>query len=407
MKRHFRLLVALFVSMTVLVSDFSISMAYEKEIKTISSSIAESVTAAGKKTVAVVDFTDLQGNVTELGRFLAEEISVDMTIAAKGFEVIDRTHLNSVMKEHELSMLGITDSKKIKKLGEVAGVDAIVTGSVTPFGDSIRITCKVIATDTARTIGASKGDIAKTKAIEELMATGINTAENAASTESAASNTPMKKEAKPNQIIEANKFIFELQGCKATDKLVTCSFLITNKGDDRELFFGDFSNTKLFDDSGNQYELKTVQLSSKRESVSGVKSFLVSGISVKAALVFEVVSSQIRRIALLEIGNGDDASSANGEAIFMANCAKCHGQNGQGLKGVAPALNNTTFIRNSKKDAIAAVIENGRAGGAKKYEKFPLDMPKLGLSDDEISAVISFIKPMGSTIRFRDIPLNR
>ena len=81
----FRLVAGLVVSIMVLVSNISIAMAYEKEIKTISSSIAESVTTAGKKTVAVVDFTDLQGNVTELGRFLAEEISVYITITAKSF----------------------------------------------------------------------------------------------------------------------------------------------------------------------------------------------------------------------------------------------------------------------------------------------------------------------------------
>src|SRR3989337_1315940 len=212
MKRYFvlfRLVAGLFISVVVLVSNSSIAMADEKEIKTISSSIAESVTTAGKKTVAVVDFTDLQGNVTELGRFLAEEISVDMTIAAKGFEVIDRTHLNSVMKDNELSTSAITDPKKIKKLGEVAGVDAIITGSVTPFGDSIRITCKVIATDTARTIGASKGDIAKTKAIEELMARGLETT---SSTKGPASTPSVKKETKAGQKAEAQNFTFELKG---------------------------------------------------------------------------------------------------------------------------------------------------------------------------------------------------
>ena len=52
------------------------SFAYEKEIKGISSTITESIAKSGKKTIAVVDFTDLQGNVTELGRFIAEELSV-------------------------------------------------------------------------------------------------------------------------------------------------------------------------------------------------------------------------------------------------------------------------------------------------------------------------------------------
>jgi len=307
----FRLVAGLVVSIMVLVSNISIAMAYEKEIKTISSSIAESVTTAGKKTVAVVDFTDLQGNVTELGRFLAEEISVDMTIAAKGFEVIDRTHLNSVMKEHELSMLGITDPKKIKKLGEVAGVDAIVTGSVTPFGDSIRITCKVIATDTARTIGASKGDIAKTKAIEELLARGI---ENTATTKGPASTPSVKKETKAGQKAEAQNFTFELKGCKMSGS-ITCDFMITNNGQDRKLEWG-HPNSRIFDDSGNEYRQSDAQLGNKRGrgtgffdmGTMGVQNLLVSGIYVKASVTFEKVSSQANMIALLEINNATDGN---------------------------------------------------------------------------------------------------
>src|SRR5437867_8723462 len=71
-----------------------------QDLKPVSASLAGRIAASGRKTVAVVDFTDLQGNVTELGRFLAEKLSVDLVGDAKGFEVIDRTHLKSILQEH-------------------------------------------------------------------------------------------------------------------------------------------------------------------------------------------------------------------------------------------------------------------------------------------------------------------
>lgn len=145
------------------------AVAYEHEIKSISSSIAESITKSGKRTVAVVDFTDLQGNVTELGRFLAEELSIDLTNTARGFVIIDRTHLKSLLKEHKFSISGLVDPAAAKKLGQIAGVDAIVTGSVTPLGKIVKVSCKVIATDTAMVIGAGKSDIARTRGIDELL----------------------------------------------------------------------------------------------------------------------------------------------------------------------------------------------------------------------------------------------
>src|SRR5580704_2475321 len=93
------------------------AFAYEQEIKELSARMAEAISQSGKKTVAVVDFTDLQGNVTELGRFLAEECSVDLAMTAKNFEVIDRTNIKSLLQEHKLASTGLIDQKTARKLG--------------------------------------------------------------------------------------------------------------------------------------------------------------------------------------------------------------------------------------------------------------------------------------------------
>ena len=72
------------------------SFAYEEEIKDISANMARDIADAGKKTIAVADFTDLQGNVTELGRFLAEEFSVAFAGAGTRFEVVDSKAIGDV-----------------------------------------------------------------------------------------------------------------------------------------------------------------------------------------------------------------------------------------------------------------------------------------------------------------------
>jgi len=154
-----------------------LTLAYEQEINSLSTAMAEKIAAAGKKTIAVVDFTDLQGNVTELGRFLAEEFSVALAGTSKGFEVVDRTHLKSILAEHKLSATGLIDPQTARKLGQIVGVDAIITGTITPFGDSIRVSAKVLDTATAKVISASTGNIAKTKAMEELLTRGIESAQ--------------------------------------------------------------------------------------------------------------------------------------------------------------------------------------------------------------------------------------
>jgi TolB-like protein len=168
---------------------------YEQEIKTISARLAENLAKSGRKTAAVVDFTDLQGHVTELGRFLAEELSVALAGEANGFEVIDRTHLKAILEEHKLSSSGLIDPLTARKLGQIAGVQALVTGTLTPFGDSVRLTVKILDTATAGILGSATTDIPKTKALEELLDKGISgdspvTTNHPPSTNSAPNSSP-------------------------------------------------------------------------------------------------------------------------------------------------------------------------------------------------------------------------
>jgi TolB-like protein len=255
--------------------------------------MAERIYKAGKKTVAVVDFVDLQGNVTELGRFLAEEFSVNLAAIGKGFEIVDRTHLKTLLKEHKLVESGIIDPLTAKKLGKIAGVDAVVTGTITPFGDSVRLSVKILDTSTAKVIDASSTSIAKTKAIEELLGKGVET--------ETQTSTP-SPERKTLRRVDAQEFTFEVQSCRSSGQAVTCYLTVTNKGNDTVLQFGYGHRTRIIDDNGNEYHMETVRLGNQQNQRYEVQNKMVSDISVKASLTFEKVSPQIGRINLLEIG---------------------------------------------------------------------------------------------------------
>jgi TolB-like protein len=168
-----RICFTLFSIILLMLIQVTSAEAYEMEIEQLSNTIAKQISKSSRKhlqRVAVVDFTDLQGNVTELGRFIAEELSINLARSEKQFEIIDRTHLKSLLEEHKFSMSGLVDPQKAKKIGKIAGVDAIVTGKLTPFGDNVRVSCTVISTTTAKTLAAGKTSIAKTRTIEQLLA---------------------------------------------------------------------------------------------------------------------------------------------------------------------------------------------------------------------------------------------
>ena len=265
------------------------------------------IATAGKKTIAVVDFTDLQGSVTELGRFFAEEFSVALAGAGKGFEVVDRTHLKSIIAEHKLSSTGIIDPQTARKLGKIAGVGALITGTITPFGDTIRLSVKVLDTETAKVIGASTGNIAKTKAIEELLAKGIEIGPQAAT-----AGTALPKPAKPKekryvalQKVEESNFSFELKECRMSGTNVTCHLLITNNDQDRKLRIDGGRNfyaplSRIFDDSGNEYKAIEARLGRKKGDQPTI--LLISGIPTRASICFGKVALKTNMITLLELG---------------------------------------------------------------------------------------------------------
>lgn len=55
------------------------SYTYEKEMNLLSKWVSAQIQQNSKKKIGVIDFTDLEGQVTALGRFMAEEFSVALS----------------------------------------------------------------------------------------------------------------------------------------------------------------------------------------------------------------------------------------------------------------------------------------------------------------------------------------
>ncbi|HLC17909.1 MAG TPA: c-type cytochrome [Thermodesulfobacteriota bacterium] len=86
---------------------------------------------------------------------------------------------------------------------------------------------------------------------------------------------------------------------------------------------------------------------------------------------------------------------ASGEDIFKSKCLPCHGAAGAGT-AMAPAFKGNAFIKTGSDDDISKVIAGGRAGAAKKYKEFALDMPPAPLTPQEISDVVHYLKGLAA-----------
>jgi TolB-like protein len=142
----------------------------EDGVKELADQISKSMMEMQGNKIAVIDFSDLNGNVTALGQFMAEELTTQIfNIASGKFEVMERRQLLKLEEELTLGQTGFIEEKSIKKMGQILGVDAIVTGSMTNLDNTIKINARLIGVESAKVFAVASTEISKTGVVAELM----------------------------------------------------------------------------------------------------------------------------------------------------------------------------------------------------------------------------------------------
>ena len=288
--------------------------AYEQQVQQLSRELAAQLGVRQVKKVAVVDFTDLRGEVNELGRFLAEELSVALTQAAEGFQVIDRTRLAVVFAEHKLGASGLIAPEDAKRLGQLVGADVLVSATMTPFGESVRLSVKALETETAVLVASARAEVPRTGAIDELLRNGVEAQRRSAKRPDGAAARTDRREP-----VTAKSFAFELEGCTLSGTTAECLVLVENQVTDRVLTLS--ASSRLFDDLGNEYAPKRLRIAntdravqqsrlpgvvvggsrSFRRSGAWVEKVMVQGVVTPLALTFEDVTLGTAGVSLLEL----------------------------------------------------------------------------------------------------------
>lgn len=280
------------IALTPLLALARPARAYDQQIENQAQAITEQLAGSETKILAVVDFTDLQGNVTELGRFLAEELSVRLAGLDGSFQVVDRTHLKALLEEHKLSATGLIDPSTARELGRIAGVGALITGTVTPLGDSVRLAVKVLHTESARIVSSTTANIPKTQAIEELLWREIVGGRGSSpATGSSGKSTSTKT-------VRTAGFVFELRRCSLLYGL-DCSILVTNEHQECELTINNI--TRAVAVNGEVYQRPVISFA-KSSSLDAVTKTLAVGIPTRIDLRFSARGAEFSKLTLLEVG---------------------------------------------------------------------------------------------------------
>ena len=264
----------------------------------LSQQIARNMENGQKRRIAVLEFTDLQGEVTNFGRYLSEELITRLYDSNK-FKVVERQLLNKVIAEQKLSLTGVVDPASARKLGSVLGVDAIVSGTIADRGDTLKINARLIDSETGEVFCAAATEIVKDKEVFALLGTGAAET-NANSTNGNAAPSAGRK-------IMSDDFTFELSGCRRSGQSITCEFSVKNNASEDRGFIlygsdNDARSSRLIDSSGNEFYSSTLQLgTATTDHRISLTLPLVPQVPVNASLTFVDSKVKIDSIRLLRI----------------------------------------------------------------------------------------------------------
>jgi hypothetical protein len=145
----------------------------KQELKKLADDITQQINQKGNKRIAVANFTDQQNNVTELGKFLSQQFIVNLI--RNGLDVVDRSRIEDLMEENKMNAKGLLDPKNQAKLGQLAGIEAIVVGTTTPSDKSVELVITVLDIARGSGIAGTDGSITRTDAMNNLLRSNVKT----------------------------------------------------------------------------------------------------------------------------------------------------------------------------------------------------------------------------------------
>ena len=134
---------------------------YEDSLKQLAESVTDRAARAKKQRLAVLDFTDAQGEQTPVGQFLAEELGTQIMVAGE-LTTVDRTLLYSTLKKMQLEHIDPAHAKTVRRAAKAIRADIFVSGTYTDTPDGLQVTVRLITPKQAQSISATRTTFPKT-----------------------------------------------------------------------------------------------------------------------------------------------------------------------------------------------------------------------------------------------------
>lgn len=162
-----KLILSFLFSFTLLTT--SAQQSFEEQLDLLSQTISQKLSEKNIKKIAVSEFIELSGDSSLLGKYISDEFGIGLTIHSTNFEVVERARLGVLLKEQKLSSESLFNDSTRIQLGNIYGVEALLFGTITTFENDMRLTVRVINTETGALINAQAVNITYNERIKSLL----------------------------------------------------------------------------------------------------------------------------------------------------------------------------------------------------------------------------------------------
>lgn len=278
-----------------------IKITLSTQLDKLTNQIMGSLNQNQKNKIAIMEFVDMQGKVSNLGKYISEELTTRLYRTGK-FEVIERQLLDKIIQEQKISLSGIVDENSAVELGKILGVDAIATGTIGDLGISVKINARLISAESGKLFSVASVEIPKDDKVKVLLSQSVITTTSGTTTRS-------ETTALENPVASKNGFRFELLKTDIDGGRIIFKIKLSNPDENDKIFnlFGNIPEHSIaFDDLGNEYYLMEAKFANKR--LDGwfhyTEKKIIGGTSMIMELSFEnegINPQNVTKITLLQL----------------------------------------------------------------------------------------------------------
>jgi len=126
---------------------------------------------ASPPSIAISTFTHGDGTCSQLSNYVTEFVVGRLYNASGGeVEIIERSQLSAIFRELDLVYDGTVAPNAAQRVGEISGVDALITGSLIEFGEEVKLQARLISTGNGKLFAFAESSFPVVGTIGQMMA---------------------------------------------------------------------------------------------------------------------------------------------------------------------------------------------------------------------------------------------